>query len=223
MTEKLIYCPLFRGMSTPDLNRTLSSLIYQVKKFNRDDLLVSAGEDVVSLIIILSGSVKGEMVDFSGRIIKIEDIEAVRPLAPAFLFGKEHYYPVNITANEEVSALLLPKSSVIRLMQLEKTFLENFLNHISDRAQFLSDKLKFLSFQSIRGKVAHYFLQLSQKTGSDTIVPGISHEELAAFFGVARPSLTRVIRELDRENIIRATGKTIRILDQSRLAAMISR
>jgi CRP-like cAMP-binding protein len=223
MTEKLLQCPLFRGMNAPDLDRILASLFYQVKTYGRNELLVSAGEDVASLIVILSGSVRGEMVDFSGKVIKIEDIEAVRPLAPAFLFGKEHYFPVNITANEEVSALLLPRNSVIRLMQLEKTFLENFLNHISDRARFLSDKLKFLSFQSIRGKVAHYLLQHAQKAGSDTFQLDKSHEELAAFFGVTRPSLSRVIRELDQENIIRATGKTIRILERGRLAGMISR
>jgi hypothetical protein len=32
--------------------------------------------------------VKGEMTDYNGKTIKIEDIEAPRPLAVAFLFGK---------------------------------------------------------------------------------------------------------------------------------------
>ena len=93
-------------------------------------------------------------IDFSGKTIKVEDIEAPYPIAPAFLFGKNNKFPVNITANNDVELLLLPKDTVINILQTNVIFLNNFLNSISSRAQFLENKIKFLSFKTIffRGK-----------------------------------------------------------------------
>ena len=54
-----------------------------------------AGDPVANLLIVLSGSVRGEMIDYSGKTVKIEDIEAPKPLAAAFLFGKENRFPGN--------------------------------------------------------------------------------------------------------------------------------
>lgn len=51
-------------------------------------------------MILLKGSVRGEMIDYSGRLIKVEDIIAPRAIAPLFLFGADNRYPVEVTANE---------------------------------------------------------------------------------------------------------------------------
>ena len=51
------------------------------------------------LVILTQGSVRGEMIDYSGRLIKVEDIAAPRALAPLFLFGEENRFPVEVTAN----------------------------------------------------------------------------------------------------------------------------
>ena len=85
-------------------------------------------DEVKNILILLCGSVKGEMVDFSGKTIKIEDIESPRPLAPAFLFGENNRYPVDIIANEKVEVLVLPKESFLQLMQQNEIILKNYLN-----------------------------------------------------------------------------------------------
>jgi|GEM_PF-6090797 len=42
----------------------------------------------------------------------------------------------------------------------------NYLSHVSTKAQFLTRKLKFLSFKTIKGKIAHYLLELNHGKGS---------------------------------------------------------
>ena len=138
------------------------------------------GDICEDLMIILTGSVKGEMVDFSGKVIKIEDIQAPRPLAVAFLFGKDARYPVNVTANEETQLLTLAKPEVVRLMQNNLTFLNNYLNLVCTKAQFLSQKLEFLSFKTIREKLAHYLLSNIPSDKTEFQFPK-SQEEMAVF------------------------------------------
>ncbi|MBN2165204.1 MAG: Crp/Fnr family transcriptional regulator [Marinilabiliaceae bacterium] len=216
MDKKLEFCPLFIGLTIVQIEAVLGQVSYQIKKFSRGQTVVLSGEECRYLYIVMEGSVKGEMNDFSGKVIKIEDIEAPRPLAVAFLFGKDNYYPVNIVANSDVKFLIIPKTSVLQLLQLNEIFLNNYLNVVSNRAQFLSDKLRFISFRSLKGKLAHYLLNLSGGEAKEVVLPH-SQEELAEMFGVARPSLGRSIRELHNSGIIKASAKYIQILDKKAL------
>jgi CRP-like cAMP-binding protein len=117
--------------------------------------------------------------------------------------------------------LLIPKSSFVHLMQMNESILENFLSLISNRAQFLSNKIRFLSFQTIKGKVAHYLLQAIENKDTDMVLLDKSQIELAEYFGVARPSLGRAIREMDHDAYIEAKGKQIRILDKQKLSELL--
>ena len=92
---------------------------------------------------------------------------------------------------------------------------------ISSRAQFLSDRIKFLSFQTIKGKLASYYLGLIKGNATIIEVPD-SQNSLADLFGVARPSLARAIRELHNDGIIEAKGKNITVLDKRALQQLIS-
>lgn len=65
-------------------------------------------------MILLKGSVRGEMIDYSGRLIKVEDIIAPRAIAPLFLFGADNRYPVEVTANEATEVFEIPKESVLK-------------------------------------------------------------------------------------------------------------
>ena len=221
MFEKLIFCPLFVGLDAETIIGLLNTVQNQILYFKKNEMIAQSGDEITSQMVVLNGSVKGEMVDFTGKTIKIEDIASPRPLAPAFLFGNRNTFPVNIVANEEVKMLLIPKASFVHLMQMNESILENFLSLISNRAQFLSNKIRFLSFQTIKGKIAHYFLEAMKNSESENILLDKSQSELAAYFGVARPSLSRAIREMDNEGYIEAKGKQIKILDKQKLSELL--
>ena len=167
--------------------------------------------------ILLEGTVRGEMIDFAGKTIVIEEIESPMPLAPAFIFGRNNTFPVNIVAQTNISVLKIPKPEFVKLMQKSDTLLINFMNIVSGRAQFLSQKLKFLSFQSIKGKFAFYIMNLSKNTKSNQIVLPLPQSKLADLFGVTRPSLGRAIREMHNDGIIKSNGKNIEIINANKL------
>ena len=58
-------------------------------------------------MIVIGGTVKGEMVDYSGRVIKIEDIPAPGALASAFIFGSRNRFPVNVVALTDTSLMII--------------------------------------------------------------------------------------------------------------------
>lgn len=213
-------CPVFRGLSKDENKNLLFQIHFQVKKFEKDEIVVHAEEEVQNLLVILSGSVRGEMIDYSGKTIKIEDIEAPRPLAAAFLFGKENKYPVTVTANKKAELLAIPVSEFLKLLQLNTQLLLNYLNSISTRAQFLSQKLQFLSFKTIKEKVAHFLLQQADDKFHSFELRN-TQQQLADMFGVTRPSLARVISEMQLEGLIKIEKKTVTLLNKNGLNILL--
>jgi CRP-like cAMP-binding protein len=212
-------CPLFKGITSADIELILSPIPYRIKKFQSGSMICMSGEPVSSFMIVIEGVVKGEMVDYAGRVIKIEDITAPGALAPAFMFGNRNRFPVNVVAVAAVELLLIEKSDFLKFLMRNDTVLVNFLDMISNRSQFLSEKIKFLNFKTIKGKLAHYILQKSGTHGN-VLSLGMTQTDLADYFGVARPSVARALGDLETEGYIAAKGKNIKILDKKGLAEL---
>jgi len=213
--------PFFRGLSPMEVETILNKVSHSIKSFSKGQTIAQREEEVKNLCIVVAGSVKGEMVDFSGRILKIEEMFAPQPIAHAFLFGDRNRYPVDVIAIEDCKILFIPRADVIRMLQQSDVILRNYLNAISNRAQFLSNKLWFLSFKTIKEKVAHYLLNLSQNESKSTIVLPKSHQELAELFGVTRPSLARVFAEMQDDMILTVNRREITIINRHKLLEMI--
>ncbi len=219
--QLLTQCPIFRGITEKEVEEMLKKIHFQIKSYPKDEIVVVAGEPVLNLHIIISGSVRGEMIDYSGKTIKIEDVEAPKPLATAFLFGQENKFPVTVTANNEAKILTMPVSEFLKMLQLNTPILKNYLNSISSRAQFLSQKLQFLSFKTIKGKVAHFLLQQAGERFHSVELKN-TQQQLADLFGVTRPSLARVFGEMQKEGLIKIENKTVTLLDKKTLNELIN-
>jgi len=215
----LLKAPLFKGLAIDRIVTILSDVSVRVRRFSEGSMIALSGEKVNSLMLVLSGQVKGEMVDYSGKVIKIEDIYPPGALASAFIFGGRNMFPVNVTSVSDTELLIIEKRDLIGLLKRDEIILVNFLDMISNRSQFLSEKIKFLNFKTIKGKLAQFLLQ---KAGNDKseIILDITQNDLAEFFGVARPSIARAIGELEEGGYILSRGKRVRILDKSGLSRL---
>ncbi|NJM14319.1 MAG: Crp/Fnr family transcriptional regulator [Bacteroidales bacterium] len=150
---------LFKGLAPSEAEELFGQIQYRSRHFNKNEIMALAGDEVQNLMIVSEGSVRGEMTSPSGRVLKIEDIAAPDPIATAFIFGQQNRFPVNVYANEPCEIVYIQKMHLLALFQLNKILLTNYLNQISNRAQFLTSKMHMLSFKSIKGKLAHYVLQ----------------------------------------------------------------
>lgn len=211
--------PLFKGLNNEDVIHLVSWVPHRIRKFKSGSIIAISGDPVNSLMIVFNGLVKGEMVDFAGRVIKIEDIPAPGALASAFIFGNNNRFPVNVICMSDTELMIIDKSDFLKLLMSNDRILVNFLNMVSNRSQFLSEKIKFLNFKTIKGKLAQYILN---KAGNDknNIILDVTQNDLADFFGVARPSVARALRDLESEGLIEAKGKVIKVLDKNGLSMM---
>lgn len=221
MIPALVNNPLFRGITPERLFADLEEISFHTCSYKKGEILAQQGAVCNRLVILTKGSVRGEMIDYSGRLIKVEDIAAPRAIAPLFLFGEENRYPVEVTANEPTEVIELPKSSVLRLFRKNEQFLENYMNLSANYARTLSDKLFFMSFKTIRQKLASYLLRLYKQQQQTHITLDRSQQELSDYFGVSRPSLARELAHMQEDGLLIADRKHITILQKEQLVRLI--
>lgn len=219
---KLITSPLFNRLTPEKISALLHEIKYSKKKYSKGEIIAFRGEPCNRLIIILSGAIIGEMQELNGKVIKIDEVHAVAPLAPAFLFGKNSNFPIDVVPTEEVETIEIPKEEVVKLFQLSPIFLENYLNSVCNKTHFLTQKVWFnFSNKTIKQKTASYILSLS-KNNNNKIMLDKSLQEIAEFFGVERPSLSRIFSEFVKEGLInKIDNKNIEILDRKGLVDIL--
>jgi len=214
--EKISKAHIFMNMPPEKILSFFKTSNYRISKYLKGSTIAMRGDLYNEFMVLLKGSVIGEMVDPDGNAIEVEVIRAPRPLAPAILFGKNNKLPVDIVACEECSVLFIPKNSVIRLLQSDVKILNHYLDIISNRAQFLSERLRLMSFKTIKEKFAYYISNMIKNENHEIII-NKNHQELSDYFGVTRPALSRVISEMEKNKIISLKKKKLKIIDINRI------
>lgn len=214
--HELSYCPLFKGLTQIEHDEFLERNVKEVIKVKKGDIVVRQGETIHFVMLLVEGSVRTEMITREGNVLDIDILEAVIPLAPAFIYGTKNTYPVDVIAMESCTFLKISKAAWLEEMSRNKKLLNNFLNMNADLTFFLSNKLQMISLKSLRMKLSAFLLEKTTKE-KDSFVLKRSRTELAEYFGVQRQSLARTMKEMEDEGIIELKGRTVKILDRTRL------
>lgn len=222
MFEVLKVSPIFKELEIEEINSLINNCSHQIKQFSNKEVLAYSGEKVEKAMIVLEGKLQGEMIDFAGNSLKIEEIDPPQMVAAAFLYGPQSIFPVNLSALSEGKILIIYKNDFTKLLSSDQRVLKNYLNIVSDKAQFLSQKITFLSFRTIKEKIAYYLLQ-NYKTGNQIVIINQSQTGLAGMLGVARPSLARTIGEMEAEQLIRWDRNQVAILDLKSLQSILGK
>lgn len=219
-TKDISKTKLFSNIQESDIEEIVTAIQVEESTFPKGSILAMQDEPCNRLIVLLKGSVKAEMTDPSGKIVKVEDIEAPNPLAPLFLFGKDSRFPVQVTTRETVKALIIPKSSVLKMLLMNEQLLQNYLDICAFYASALSRKLHLMSFRTIRQKIIIYLLNLPEK--SDNIVElDRTQHALAEYFGVSRPALARELRNMQDDGLIEMDKKQVRFRNKNKLIQLV--
>ena len=201
--KKLAEAPVFRGLSERFLVNFIGRTPNALREFGIGDFIALQGTVCQSLYLLYSGRVRTNMVNEEGKQVTIEEIEAPRLLAPAFIFATDNRFPVNITTLTNCEVLVLNRTDFVDLMHREKIVMQNFLRIISDRSIFLSRKLNAFALQDLKTRLLAYLREHENPR---------SRQEIADILGVARPSLARVLSELADEGYLRIEKRKITVV-----------
>ena len=212
MIKTLKETVVFNSMDEKTIKNILEKTKYEIKKYSPNESIAFRGDEVKGLYIILKGTLITEMLTEEGNVIKIEELVPSDVIASAFIFGNNNSFPVDLSVKDEAEIFFVERKEFLKLLFSEEKILENFLSKISNKTQLLTSKIwNSFNNKTIKKKFCDY-VKRNQKNNLFSIQ---NLGALAEFFGVERPSLSRVLSELVKDEKLERIGRNkYKILDR---------
>ena len=212
MIEILKETVVFNGIDEKTIKNILEKTKYEIKKYSPNESIAFRGDEVRGLYIILKGTLTTEMLTEEGNVIKIEELVPSDVIASAFIFGKKNSFPVDLNAKDEAEILFIERKEFLKILFSKEKILENFLNEVSNKTQLLTSKIwNSFNNKTIKKKFCDY-VKRNQKNNLFSIQ---NLGALAEYFGVERPSLSRVLSDLVKDEKLERIGRNkYKILDK---------
>ena len=212
MIKTLKETVVFNNIDEETIKNILEKTRYEIRNYSPNESIAFRGDEVKGLYIILKGILITEMLTEEGNVIKIEELVPSDVIASAFIFGKKNSFPVDLAAKDEAEILYVERKEFLKLLFSQEKILENFLNEISNKTQLLTNKIwNSFNNKTIKKKFCDY-VKKNQKNNLFSIQ---NLGALAEFFGVERPSLSRVLSDLVKDEKLERIGRNkYKILDE---------
>ena len=211
--------PLFSELSIEQL-RNISS-ISKLKRFNKNDRIFNENDIYLGFYILLKGSVKVYKITSSGKESVVHIVKPFTVFADIPLFEGTNY-PVSADALEECLALLIPKEKFLELIKSEPEISLKMLGGFAKRLKSLVAQLEDLSSLEVLNRLAKYILKEIKTAGTEALAEpsvklSVPKSTIASYLGTITETLSRSLKKLQNDNIIRVKGKTVFVCDLKKL------
>lgn len=225
ITSKLTFLeqfPLFTVL-TPDEKSMLSQMV-ELKKRPKYSYIYMAEDPSEYIYFLLKGTIK--IVTHSGE--EKEVIKAI--LHPLSMFGElgvvgeQGRSDYAKAMNQEVHYFVLKVEDLRKLMRTNYRLCTKILTMIGNRLKKAESRLESLIFKDARTRIIDFLKESAEKRGSKIgidemlVKHSLTQQDIANITGTSRQTVTSVLNDLKKLNLIHFTRRSILIRDLRKLA-----
>ena len=214
--ETLKFCRMFASLSDNDLEPLCS--LARLQKQERGTLLFSEGEAAEGFYVIAAGRVKIYKLSADGKERILHIVNSGDTFAEAAIFG-DGRYPAFAETLSPTELVFLPGREFLELLHNRSGIAINMIAGLSQFLRQFAHQIEELTFKDVPARLAGYLLQLKVDPDGSSQLP-VSKSQLASNLGTVSETLSRSLRKLADEELIRVEGKRIEILNRELLEDM---
>jgi len=154
-----------------------------------------------SVGIILEGVVAMVHHTVEGEAVLLAELEAEALYGDFLIHASDPRYPGDMIVQENAAVIHIDKTDIEELLRTSSAFRSLYMRHIGDKALAFNMQNKLLRQPTLRDKVLFHIEQARTRTG----VPRLEYRskaELARYYNVQRPSLSRELAKMRAEGLI---------------------
>ena len=216
---------LFCNMS-PAAMKTLDAVKF-TSVYPKGSILFVDGEEPRGVFILCSGRAKLTTSSSEGRTLIVKIAEAGEVLgASATILGRP--YEVTAETLEPSQLNFIKRDDFLRFLNAHAEACMHTAQQLSEKYQSAQREIRSLGLaQSTSEKLGKLLLQWCALHGESTpkgvrLKVLLTHEEVAQMIGTTRETVTRLLSDFKRKNIIEVKGSTILILKKAELESLVS-
>ena len=175
------------------------------RKLAARQFLFRQGDASVGVYKVVSGKVKLEQTDLTGRPIVLGFVSTGDTIAEASLFASA--YRSDATAMTESVVQVYAKTALIAELERNPRAALAFMVVLARRVVDVRNRLECRSLYSARDRVRHYLEHNAQPRDRTVVMPS-TLKDLASELGLTHEALYRTLSEMEAEGeIVRSRGK----------------
>jgi len=218
-------CALFRQIEEVDLGNLLKCLGAQVKKYQAEDYVFIAGDEVNYVGIILVGIVEILKENLAGNKHIVAFLGPSHMFAEGIVCTDKRISPVTVRIKETAEILWIPYERVVKSCGNSCTFhvrlIQNMMMVLGEKNLTLNKKLELLTLKGMREKIASYLLNEAAEQSSHTFQIMLNRTELADYLNVSRTSMCRELTRMKDEGLLDFYGSSFKLLDMDHLVGCL--
>ncbi|GER80251.1 MAG: Crp/Fnr family transcriptional regulator [Anaerolineae bacterium CFX3] len=190
------------------------------RRFAAGQVIYIEGEPAEFFYLLERGWVKATRMSRDGREQAMLFLEAGEIFGDIAVFSGTTY-PGTVVALEDVDAWALPAGELLELTQQFPALAMAVIRHLSDRVLHYISLVEDLSLRNVEARLANTLLQHAEAHGGQLIVPRrdwTTFDEMAVRLGTVRDVLSRGLKTLESEGLLRVEKQAIVLLDPKGLA-----
>lgn len=223
LKDTLSQLQLFTALSAETQAAILATATLQ--HFETGQVIYLEGEPAEYVYILERGWVKSTRMTQEGRE------QGLLFLRPVEIFGDiavftEKPYPGTVTALEKVDAWVVPAAQMLALVKEHPDLALAVIRRLSERVLHYVGLVEDLSLRSVEARLAHTLLRYAELQDGQLKVPRrdwTTFDEMAVRLGTVRDVLSRAIKTLESEGLLRVEKYAICLIDPKGLAERADR
>ncbi|WP_082400445.1 Crp/Fnr family transcriptional regulator [Neptunomonas antarctica] len=213
--------PLFSSLN----DEALAQLFERARPVDLDthDRLFAQGEKADRFYIVVSGSIKLFRFSKDGQEKVIEVIEEGHSMAEAIMFMDDiNCYPVNAEALEKTTVVGFNSSLYRQILESSPESCFKILGTLSRRLHTRLNEIETLTLKNARHRACRYLLDLAGKEAAEgqVIHLPVAKQLIAARLAMQPETLSRILRELIKDEAVTVSGRDVTIYKLDRLKAV---
>lgn len=223
--ERVVNClhgtSLFRGIDHQGIAEMLNCLNPRILKYKKSDTIANTGAPFHGIGIVIEGEVVIAKENIAGNRMILTVLKAGDMFGEMISFTEKKIWPVTVTAQSESEVIFISPENIInrceKMCAPHQQIIQNMLHIMSKKALLLSRKVDYLSIRSLRGKLCAYLIEQWKNQGGAIFTLPMNRDELADFFNVARPSISRELSKMKEDGLIDFHKASFKIVDLDRM------
>jgi CRP/FNR family transcriptional regulator/CRP/FNR family cyclic AMP-dependent transcriptional regulator len=212
--ELLRTVPIFSELAEPDLDK-LTGLATR-KHYPKDGVVFFENEAGDTLFMIAQGRIKVTILGDDGREIILSVLGQGEFFGEMALLDNEPRSATTIAA-EDSELLSLSRAEFEGVLSHNPGIMGGLIKVLTARLRHANHQISTLALLDVYGRVARVIVELGRDEGKRLKDGRITfqrptHQEIANRIGTTRETVTRMLKDLQRQNLIKVTGKEI-VLD----------
>ena len=207
-------------------DRELASIaaVAKTRRYAKDDVIFHADESGDVFCLIKEGQVKVTMISPEGKEIILSLLGTGEFFGEMALIEDEPR-SATVVATEPLELVTIWRSDFLQILAENFSITKKVLMEMSHRLRNASNRIESLATMDVYGRLARFFLDLAREQGKSldngyVAVTRPTHQAIANMIGTSRETVSRLIHDLMRQNLLLSEGKTIYLrksaLDQFR-------